>query len=80
MGGTRERSRRLKLSISFDATNHVRGWWSEEMEGRTHKLGLSLRSGTKTFTGTQKIAEFIPGKKDGMLWTATVTLSKTEAS
>ena len=48
----------------FDAINNVRGWWSENIEGRTDKLG-----GEWTYRYVDvhnckmKITESIPGKK-----------------
>jgi hypothetical protein len=47
----------------FDAINNVRGWWSEEIEVPTD-LVPSSSSITRTVTAaTQKITEFVPGKK-----------------
>jgi uncharacterized protein YndB with AHSA1/START domain len=48
----------------FDAINNVRGWWSEEIDGSTDKLGAEFKFHYKDFhRSTQKITEFVPGKK-----------------
>src|SRR5476649_1846099 len=48
----------------FDAINNVRGWWSEEIEGRTDKLGAEFGFHYKDFhRSTHKITEMVPGKK-----------------
>jgi hypothetical protein len=48
----------------FDAVNNVRGWWSEEIEGKTDKLGAEFEFHYKNFhTSTQKITEQVQGKK-----------------
>ena len=48
----------------FDAINNVRGWWSEEIEGRTDKLGAEFKFHYKDLHfSTHKITEFVPGKK-----------------
>jgi hypothetical protein len=49
---------------AFDAINDVRGWWSGEIEGRTDALGAEWAySYKKLHRTTQKITEFVPGKK-----------------
>ena len=66
----------------FDAINNVRGWWSEEIDGRTDKLGAEFKFHYKDLhRSTQKITEFVPGKK--VVWhvlEADLTLSKTRPS
>ena len=48
----------------FDAINNVRGWWSEEIDGSTDKLGAEFKFHYKNFhRSTQKITELVPGKK-----------------
>src|SRR5216683_2087101 len=48
----------------FDAITNVRGWWSEEIEGRTDKPGAEFKFHYKDFhRSTQKITELVPGKK-----------------
>ena len=48
----------------FDAVNNVRGWWAEEIDGRTDKLGAEFTFDYKdVHRSTQKITEFVPGKK-----------------
>jgi hypothetical protein len=48
----------------FDAINNVRGWWSEEIDGSTDKLGAEFKFHYKDLhRSTQKITEFVPGKK-----------------
>lgn len=48
----------------FAAVNNVRGWWSEEIEGETDRLGAEFRFHYKDLhRSTHKITEFVPGKK-----------------
>ncbi len=48
----------------FDAVKNVRGWWSEEIEGPTDKLGAVFEFRYKDLhRTTQKITEFVPGRK-----------------
>jgi hypothetical protein len=49
---------------TFAAVKNVRGWWSEEIEGRTDKLGAEFEFHYKELhRSTQKITEFVPGEK-----------------
>jgi hypothetical protein len=49
---------------AFNAINHVRGWWSEEIEGSTDKLGDEFTYHYKDVHRCKmKITEVIPGKK-----------------
>ena len=48
----------------FDAINNVRGWWSEEIDGSTDKLGAELKFHYKELhRNFQKITALVPGKK-----------------
>ena len=48
----------------FDAINNVRGWWSEEIDGSTDRLGAEFKFHYKELhLSTQKITEWVPGKK-----------------
>jgi hypothetical protein len=49
---------------AFDAINNVRGWWSENIEGGTEKLGDEFTYRYKDVHFCKiKIAELIPAKK-----------------
>ena len=49
---------------AFDAINNVRGWWSEEIEGTTNKLGDEFTYHYKDVHRCRiKITEFVPGRK-----------------
>jgi len=49
---------------AFAAINNVRGWWSEEIEGSTDKLGEEFKYHYKDLHRcTMKITDLIPGKK-----------------
>jgi uncharacterized protein YndB with AHSA1/START domain len=48
----------------FRAINNVRGWWSGEIDGETDKLGAEFTYHVQdVHRSTQKITEFVPGKK-----------------
>lgn len=48
----------------FDAINNVRGWWSEEIDGSTDKLGAEYKYHFKdVHRCTMKVTEFVPNKK-----------------
>jgi len=48
----------------FAAINNVRGWWSEDVEGDTDKLGAEFTIHFQDIHhSTQKITEFVPGRK-----------------
>jgi hypothetical protein len=49
---------------AFAAITNVRGWWSEEIEGRTDKLGAEFNYHFRDIHRCKlKITELIPGKK-----------------
>jgi hypothetical protein len=48
----------------FAAVNNVRGWWSQEIDGSTDKLGAEFKFHHQDLhRSTQKITELVPGKK-----------------
>ncbi len=54
----------------FAAIVNVRGWWSEEIEGDTDKLGAQFMFRHKNLhRSTHKITEFQPGRK--VVWHTT---------
>ena len=48
---------------AFAAINNVRGWWSEEIEGRTDRLGEFKYRYRDVHRCTIRITELIPGQK-----------------
>ena len=49
---------------AFQAINHVRGWWSEEIEGSTDKLNAEFNYRYEDVHRCKiKIIEFVPDKK-----------------
>ncbi len=54
----------------FAAVNNVRGWWSEEFEGDTDKLGAEFKvQFHDVHRSTHKITDFVPGQK--VVWHTT---------
>src|SRR5512143_3467227 len=48
----------------FDAINNVRGWWSEDIEGSTDKLGAEFTFlYQEMHRSTHRIVEMVPGKR-----------------
>ena len=48
----------------FAAINHVRGWWSEDIDGRTDQLGADFKYRYKNVhLCTLQIVELVPDKK-----------------
>jgi len=51
----------------FAAINNVRGWWSGDIDGPTDQLGAEFTYRYQDLhRSTQKITEFVPGKK--VIW------------
>lgn len=48
---------------AFAAINNVRGWWSEDLEGRTDKLGRFNYRYQDVHRCTIEITELVPGRK-----------------
>jgi hypothetical protein len=49
---------------AFEAINNVRGWWSQEIEGETDRLGAEFKYHYQdVHRCTLKITEFVPGKR-----------------
>ena len=48
---------------AFDAINNVRGWWSENIEGRTDALGEFKYRSEDMHRCTIRITELVPGKR-----------------
>ena len=54
----------------FAAINNVRGWWSDDIDGDTDQLGAVFHFRHKSLhRSTQKITDFVPGKK--VVWQVT---------
>lgn len=50
--------------VVFDAINNVRGWWSEEVDGDTDRLGSEFNYHYQdVHRAVFKITEFVPGQK-----------------
>ena len=48
----------------FAAVNNVRGWWSEEIDGSSDKLGAEFKYHYKDLhRSIQRITEFVPNQK-----------------
>jgi hypothetical protein len=66
----------------FKAIKNVRGWWSEEIEGSTDKLGGEFTYHYRDVHRCKiKITKVVPGKKVVWLVVTTISISlKTRAS
>jgi hypothetical protein len=48
----------------FAAVANVRGWWSEQIDGHTDRLGAEFKFHYQTLhKSTQKITEWLPGRR-----------------
>lgn len=48
----------------FDAINNVRGWWSQQIDGRTDELGAEFKYHYRDVHRARfKLTECVPGKK-----------------
>lgn len=57
-------------SEAFDAIRNVRGWWSEEIEGSTAKIGDEFKYRYQDLHKcTMKLVELVPGKRVSWLVT-----------
>ena len=55
---------------AFEAIRNVRGWWSEEIEGSTAKVGDEFRYHYQNLhTCTMKLVELVPDKRVAWLVT-----------
>src|SRR6267378_2334278 len=58
----------------FNAITNVRGWWSEEIEGATDKLGAEfIYHYEDVHRCKMKITEFVPGER--IVWLVLTTTS-----
>jgi hypothetical protein len=76
-GGTMSnQSYRANISVdqspkeALEAIRNVRGWWSEEIEGSTAKVGDEFKYHYQNLHAcTMKLVEFVPGKRVAWLVT-----------